>query len=71
MYALVLWGETRLHPWLLIAGGLMGLAAASKPAAALMAGPAIIYIVRSAYASQGDEGRGPMGSEQVELIGCR
>jgi hypothetical protein len=33
--------------------------------------PAIIYIVRSAYASQGDEGRGPMRSEQVELIGCR
>jgi hypothetical protein len=33
--------------------------------------PAIIYIVRSAYASQGDEGRGPLGSEQVELIGCR
>jgi hypothetical protein len=30
--------------------------------------PAIIYIIRSVYAGQDDEGRSPMRSEQVESI---
>jgi hypothetical protein len=30
--------------------------------------PAIIYIIRSVYADQEDEGRSPMRSEQVESI---
>ena len=30
--------------------------------------PAIIYIIRSVYAGQEDEGRGPMRSDQVESI---
>ena len=33
--------------------------------------PAIIYMIRSVYAGQGDEGRSPMRSEQVESIRSR